>query len=112
MIFQVYIGDNEWISDNLYELWMGLPKISQFIEEVARYIFGENTLLQSTVTGKKSNRSKEEPAVPVNRLDPTLVARMRGNYATYLFVYYYLFVSFLFQCRFPIPFLPMETIEF
>ena len=50
---------------------------------MARAVFGKTTLLESTVTGKQSNRNKnkrtESNKQPPKQLDPTKLSCIRGK---------------------------------
>ncbi|XP_074107829.1 uncharacterized protein LOC141533057 [Cotesia typhae] len=73
---QVYMGYDKWITTNFYHKLMALPKIQLFVENVARFVFGDEVLLKSTVSGKTSNRSKNK-STEIYQLDPTSLSQTR-----------------------------------
>ncbi|XP_074115462.1 uncharacterized protein LOC141538072 isoform X1 [Cotesia typhae] len=80
---QVYMGYDKWITTNFYHKLMALPKIQLFVENVARFVFGDEVLLKSTVSGKTSNRSKNK-STEIYQLDPTSLSQTRGFFEHYL----------------------------
>ncbi|XP_074111419.1 uncharacterized protein LOC141535401 [Cotesia typhae] len=44
---QVYMGYDKWITTNFYHKLMALPKIQLFVENVARFVFGDEVLLKA-----------------------------------------------------------------
>lgn len=64
---------------------MNKSKPSLFVKDLARHLFGKEILLESTVTGKLSNRSKnmgDHGKSDPKPLDPTLLSSLRGNFFT------------------------------
>lgn len=57
--FQTHIGDNIWISTGMYNKIKLSKKDSIFVKVLPRCIFPREELQNSTVTGRFSNRSKE-----------------------------------------------------
>ncbi|KAH0553325.1 hypothetical protein KQX54_001425 [Cotesia glomerata] len=79
----IYFGKDRWVTSQYYELLMGFPKISQFITSAASFIITEPVLLNCTITGKSSNRSKNKKnrneSDELKHLDPDLLAHMRES---------------------------------
>lgn len=61
-------------------MFMGHKKPAIFVKDLARHIFGSEALMNSTVTGRLSNRSKLKGAKQPDALDPTVLAAIRGKY--------------------------------
>lgn len=56
---RIYIGHNHWMDKEMYKTAMDSRRASLFINTMAVYIFGTDTLLKSTVTGNTSRKSKD-----------------------------------------------------
>lgn len=57
---------------------MNKNKPSIFVREMARTLFTSEVLVNSTITGKSSNRSKSTLPKPF-QLDPTMLSVLRGK---------------------------------
>lgn len=63
----------------LFNALMNLNKPSIFVKNLARYLFGKEVLISSTVTGKESNRTKTKNIDSnLTPLDASLLATLRG----------------------------------
>ncbi|KAH0558762.1 hypothetical protein KQX54_000524, partial [Cotesia glomerata] len=75
----VFIGNDQWVTEDYFATMMASSKISTFIDYAARYIFGDEILLKSTVSGRRSNRSKKINQGPVQKLDPISMEQTRSK---------------------------------
>ncbi|XP_051175621.1 uncharacterized protein LOC127290859 [Leptopilina boulardi] len=73
---EIHLGRNIWIKKTVYDAIKGKSRITPalFVKEIALAVFGIDTLLASTVTGKTSNRSKSKKIADAEqeifKLDP------------------------------------------
>lgn len=80
VIFQIHIGRGVWLSNDTYILAAHNIKFStkrKFVRNILISIFGHDVLASSTISGRNSNRSKnnERP----NALDPTKLLAVKGT---------------------------------
>ncbi|KAH0553117.1 hypothetical protein KQX54_000032, partial [Cotesia glomerata] len=57
----IYIGHGRWMGKESYKTAMDVRRATLFINTMALYIFGSDTLIKSTMTGATSRRSKHVP---------------------------------------------------
>ncbi|XP_074097679.1 uncharacterized protein LOC141526545 [Cotesia typhae] len=57
----IYIGYGRWIEKESYKTAMDARRATLFINTMALYIFGSDTLMKSTKTGASSRRTKDVP---------------------------------------------------
>ncbi|XP_057324144.1 uncharacterized protein LOC130666849 [Microplitis mediator] len=88
-VSKVYLGPDVWIDSRTFKSLLRNNKYSLFVKQLCRYLFGEETLKKSTVTGKTSNRKiklckdKEEEVVTPEQLDPILISIVRDSLKYY-----------------------------
>ncbi|XP_074112168.1 uncharacterized protein LOC141535901 [Cotesia typhae] len=63
---QVYMGYDKWITTNFYHKLMALPKIQLFVENVARFVFGDEVLLKAPSAVKLQTDQKINPLKFIN----------------------------------------------
>jgi hypothetical protein len=66
-----------WVPAGQFDTLLCQKKPTVFVRELAKIVFGDKTLIKSTVTGKISNRSKGDTAVP-EKLDGRKLAAIKG----------------------------------
>lgn len=85
---KTHLGNNKWMPTKLFNAVMNNNKPSVFVKDLARYLFGTEILIKSTVTGKPSNRSKNKlenkNITNPEPLDPTLLTTLRGEFYIFL----------------------------
>ncbi|XP_014300328.1 uncharacterized protein LOC106694224 [Microplitis demolitor] len=86
---KVYLGPEVWIDSKFFKSLLRNNKYSLFVKQLSRYLFGDETLMKSTVTGKTSNRKKKickdkkEELVDPEQLDPILISIVRDSLKYY-----------------------------
>lgn len=80
MYLKVHVGKGQWIASNQWNYCFGLLNPTTFIRELARVLFGLDTLKKSSVTGRVSNRNaRQNPGKKWEILDPIKLEAIRGE---------------------------------
>lgn len=79
-LFQIHVGRNVWIKKSKYDLVLVTAKTPQmFINSLAEASFGFQTLINSSVTGKVSNRTKKLNPNARPCLNPQIICAIQGG---------------------------------
>ncbi|KAH0549797.1 hypothetical protein KQX54_014334 [Cotesia glomerata] len=57
---RVYIGNERWMDKENFKTAVDIKPATGFVNNMARFIFGLETLRKSTVTGESSRRKRKE----------------------------------------------------
>ncbi|XP_029169771.1 putative uncharacterized protein DDB_G0282129 isoform X1 [Nylanderia fulva] len=82
---KIYLGHNVWISTESYALVIGTATTpSMFVAEMMLVLFPYKTLLNSTLSGKPSNRTKADIRKAYKKLDPIKVLAIKAIFRHWL----------------------------
>ncbi|XP_057335203.1 uncharacterized protein LOC130673982 [Microplitis mediator] len=81
---EVYAGNNRWIPQITFDQLMGATKPTMFVNRAADFFFSKKTLLESSVTGQTSHRTKNKNDESLKQLDQNSLLTMSGLFAHYL----------------------------
>ena len=82
ILFQIHLGRDVWISKDCYYLSVSnIRSNSVFVRNLAIAVFGEETLIRSTLSGRGNNRNKQAKNPKCGKLDERKCLAIKGMYS-------------------------------